>query len=293
MHGADEDTKANARQAWRDAGARGIAVASTIEGGLAIERRRPRTEAPLAMSVMQSVRQWRADLSGRAALDLWKRVRLAVRDTKHYALRELTIRRYLLRHPVRKLQLGTGGSLLEGWLNTDQLPYSRKVAFLDATRPFPLPDASIDFILSEHHIEHISYPQATAMLRECARVLRPGGRIRIATPDLEQILRLYRDPGPKGQDYIRWMTDRFLQEAPGYSPVFVINLCMRLAGHQFLYDGATLTSAMSAAGLVDVERLSPGFSRAPELYGIDSHEQFTQNAAVNEYETMVYEARKP
>jgi predicted SAM-dependent methyltransferase len=253
---------------------------------------RSAAEAALAMYVMQSVRQWGEDLSGRAALDLWSRVRLALRDTKHYALRELTIRRYLRHHTVRKLQLGTGGSLLEGWLNTDQLPYSRKVAFLDATRPFPLPDASIDFILSEHHIEHITYPQATVMLRECARVLRPGGRIRIATPDLEQILRLYRDPGPEGQDYIRWMTDRFLREAPGYSPVFVINLCMRLAGHQFLYDGATLASAMSAAGLVDVERLAPGVSRAPELQGVDSHEQFTQNAAVNEYETMVYEARK-
>jgi predicted SAM-dependent methyltransferase len=173
------------------------------------------------------------------------------------------------------------------------MPYSRRVAFLDATRVFPLPDGSFDFIFSEHHIEHITYQQAGFMLRECRRVLRPGGRIRIATPDLSQLLRLYSEPGAAGEEYIRWMTDRFLPDAPGYSPVFVINLCMRLAGHQFVYDGDTLMAALAAAGFVDIERAAPGVSATPELHAIDSHERFTGDSGVNRYETMVYEARKP
>jgi predicted SAM-dependent methyltransferase len=131
------------------------------------------------------------------------------------------------------------------------------------------------------------------MLRECLRVLRPNGRIRIATPDLAQLLRLYANPDADGERYVRFMTDRFLPDVPGYSPVFVINLCMRVAGHQFVYDGATLEAALLEAGFTDVERLAPGVSRAPELQGIDAHERFTGDPRVNEYETMVYEARRP
>ena len=242
---------------------------------------------------MESFRQWRADLLERASIGIYSRFRSMLRDTKHYALRELTIRQYLRRHDVRKLQLGAGNNFLEGWLNTDQFPFSRRTAFLDVTDRFPLPDASVDFIFSEHHIEHIPYSDACGMLGECLRVLRPGGRIRIATPDFERILGLYRDRSPEGEHYIRWMTDRFLPQAPGYSPVFVINLCMRIAGHQFLFDGPTLQATLASAGFVDVERLSPSVSRHSELNGIDSHTRFTQDDEVNRFETMVYEARKP
>ncbi|HVL33215.1 MAG TPA: methyltransferase domain-containing protein [Actinomycetota bacterium] len=215
-----------------------------------------------------------------------------MRDTKHYALRELTIREYLRTHTVRKLQLGAGGNLLEGWLNTDQCPFSRKVAYLDVTRRFPLPDESIDFVLSEHHIEHLTWAQGGSMLRECYRVLRRGGRIRVSTPDLEQILRLYGNPGTDGERYIRFMTERFLRDAPDISAIFVINLCMRIAGHQFVYDGPTLVRALETAGFTAVERFTPGLSRTAELRGVDSHERFLGNAEMNRYQTMVYEAAK-
>jgi len=67
---------------------------------------------------------------------------------------------YLRSHSVRKLQLGTGSNVYEGWLNTDIVDYKREneVVYLDATKPFPLPDAAFDFVFSEHMIEHMTYP---------------------------------------------------------------------------------------------------------------------------------------
>ena len=44
------------------------------------------------------------------------------------------------------------------------------------------PEDYVDSITSDHVLEHVHSPLAN--LRECRRVLRPGGRIRVATPNI-------------------------------------------------------------------------------------------------------------
>ena len=101
--------------------------------------------------------------------------------------RSKRIHAYLRTHRVRKLQLGAGGNVHPGWLNTDIADYKREheIVYLDARKPFPFPDASFDLVSSEHMIEHLSYPEGLHCLRECLRVLRPGGVVRLATPSLD------------------------------------------------------------------------------------------------------------
>ena len=79
-------------------------------------------------------------------------------------------------------------------LNTTLTPFQPGTIFLDATRPFPIPADSFALVFGEHVIEHLEFDEAAAMLRECQRILRPGGRIRLATPDLAQIIALYTRP---------------------------------------------------------------------------------------------------
>lgn len=45
------------------------------------------------------------------------------------------------------------------------------------------PDASVDGVFSAHLVEHLSYPQVIELIQQAARILRPGGRLVIATPD--------------------------------------------------------------------------------------------------------------
>ena len=89
---------------------------------------------------------------------------------------------YLRATPSPRLQIGAGYNMLNGWLNTTLYPFAPGAVYLDASQPFPLPSASFDYVFSEHVIEHIEFEEAALMLSESARILKSGGRIRLATP---------------------------------------------------------------------------------------------------------------
>jgi ubiquinone/menaquinone biosynthesis C-methylase UbiE len=61
----------------------------------------------------------------------------------------------------------------------------------DATRAIPLPDASIDGVLGSFAWEHFTPEQKPQVLAECARVLRPGGKL-VFLYDLDCQSPLYR-----------------------------------------------------------------------------------------------------
>lgn len=202
--------------------------------------------------------------------------------------------RYLAQDGVRKLQIGAGPTQSPDWLTTDiGVTPSGQAVYLDAARPFPLPDASFDYVFSEHMIEHIPYAAACSMLRECLRILKPGGRIRIATPDLDRLLSL-KGPEPSAlqMEYLRWITRVMLPGGTPVSPTFVINNQFYNYGHQFLFDEACLRGALSEAGFVDIRRMPVGESDDPHLVRVEQHGANIDNEAINAYETMVLEARR-
>lgn len=204
------------------------------------------------------------------------------------------IRRYLRANGTRKLQVGCGSNLLEGWLNTDLHPFCRGTVRLDATRRFPLPDRSFDYVFSEHAIEHVEFEQAARMLNECFRITKPGGRIRIATVDLARIIALYaQSQGQPQQAYIRWIMDTFRPGIGEYNPVHVVNQSFHGWRHKFIYDRPTLAKAIRGAGFTQVERFEPGRSGDEQLRGIEQHGDHVGNVEAMLYETMVFEAVRP
>src|SRR5688500_2440993 len=91
------------------------------------------------------------------------------------------IETYFRTHGVKRLHLGCGGNILDGWLNCDLRPRSNEIVQLDATEAFPFPDEQFTYVFSEHMIEHVPFGDGAAMLAESYRVLRRGGKIRIST----------------------------------------------------------------------------------------------------------------
>jgi predicted SAM-dependent methyltransferase len=225
-----------------------------------------------------------------AAHRLSERLRRAAR----LARRSRQIDAYLSAHSERKLQLGTGDNHLDGWLNTDIHDFTGRgeVVYLDLRRRFPLPDDSFDLVYSEHVIEHVDYADGVHCLRESHRILRPRGRIRIATPSLERLLRLYdADLSDVQRRYLHWARESFVADADVDLPGFVVNNFVRAWGHRFVYDAQTLRHALEVAGFADVEEHAVGESGDERLRGLERH--IPEAAEFNEYETFVLEARRP
>lgn len=102
---------------------------------------------------------------------------LEARETRKQHRR--AIRLAITRQPVR-IVVGSGGIHYEGWLSTDQDDLDL-LKFRDWSGLFG--PNSIDAILAEHVWEHLAKEGALIAARNCFRLLKPGGYIRVAVPD--------------------------------------------------------------------------------------------------------------
>lgn len=133
---------------------------------------------------------------------------------------------------------------------------------LDLRNPLPLADQSVDYIYSEDFLEHLNLESGRALLAECARVLRPNGTLRLATPDLARFARAYLE---RSERSLSWYRAQF----PGISTfAHMFNAGMRAWGHQFLYDEETLRAELEPLGF-DVQRVQYNESPDPQLRGLE------------------------
>ena len=185
-----------------------------------------------------------------------------------HAIRRRTVTQYLDSSDEPKIQIGAGPLGLSGWLNSDLISGD---IYLDLTRELRLPSGRFAYAFGEHVIEHLPERTGERLLGELHRILRPGGVVRLTTPDLNKIIAIYRDENPvvSRDDY-----SRFLDETTGKRherPCQILNDYLRLWGHQYVYDDDDLTAKLHAAGFDRVERVEPGQSVHPALRDLERH----------------------
>jgi predicted SAM-dependent methyltransferase len=151
------------------------------------------------------------------------------------------------------VNIGAGGRGKIGWVNLDGFPDTNITCRFDARKWLPFADGSVRSIFSEHFLEHLDYSEEVpGFLRECVRVLKPGGVMRIIVPDAEKYLRAYVHGGWDDLAAIRPLYDdrrdyhlRFRYN----TPMELINVVFRQwEQHKFAYDFETMAFVLERAG---------------------------------------------
>lgn len=155
---------------------------------------------------------------------------------------------------MHKLHLGCGPHLLAGWENVDLEPAIGGVK-RDLRKPMPYSSGSVQFIFTEHFIEHLTRNEAQKFLTECYRILADNGVMRVSTPNLETLV----------NDYKKQKLDRWASVWKPKNACQMLNDGMRFWGHQHVYDKQDFELLCQEVGFRVITYVSYGHSHHPEL----------------------------
>jgi SAM-dependent methyltransferase len=182
-----------------------------------------------------------------------------------------------------KVNLGSGLSVAEGWVNIDsslnalapRLPrplmfltyrlsnahrwysFSGYVELLtnhafihhDLAYGIPLPDQTADCIYASHFVEHLDRADAEHLMSEARRVLKPGGTLRIVVPDISKLVTSYQAGNTEAI-----IEALFGEPEEGW-----------YSRHRYLYDFALLKRLLEERGFADVEACADRVGSTPDL----------------------------
>ncbi|MBI4964989.1 MAG: methyltransferase domain-containing protein [Desulfomonile tiedjei] len=215
--------------------------------------------------------------------------------------------------PSERINFGCGTTPTEGWRNFDNslslrlsripllpailykckliqraqyqfIQYARynRIEYGDATQGLPLADGSIDVLYSSHMLEHLDRMEASIFLKEAKRVLRSGGIIRLALPDLRKQVRQYLESSD---------ADSFIEGTHLCQPrprTIAQRLRILLVGtrhHQWMYDGDSACKTLLTHGFLNPAILPPGETGIHDPGLLDLNERADESVYV--------EARNP
>ena len=163
------------------------------------------------------------------------------------------------------INLGSGHWKIRDWVNVDLDFASRPDVCADLSVGLPFRDACADFMHTEDFIDQLDLEHAQKFLGECYRILKPGGVIRVLTPDVEQLADLYLNHPEHLKSLWR---DHVGVPLRFGTAAEILNVGMRFAGHTFMYDAETFGKLATSCGF-RAERVSFQASAHPELRGHD------------------------
>ena len=181
------------------------------------------------------------------------------------------------------VNIGCGLTAPDGWYNIDNSPtimlsripglrrilhtpaWPRNVHRHNVLKGLPFADASVDFIYSSHTFEHFTYTQSLALSKECFRVLKREGILRIVVPDLDRLVRDYlADSAPLA-------SHRFIERLLlGHTWQ---DLLHPGAHHNQMFDGRSLMAMLREAGFEDTQLSQFGESLIPNFLQVESKER--------------------
>ena len=154
------------------------------------------------------------------------------------------------RHEELRLDLGCGPNKRSGFIGVDL--HDAADLRWDLRWGLPFPDASVSMIRSDHFFEHLEIENVVALLRECHRVLKPGGLLDYSVPHIDPYLDAYLS-----RDY-EFLAEKIYDVPPGqemlYNTCFdrIMWLLYRNGEHRSLFDKESIIDKVKLAGFAQV-----------------------------------------
>lgn len=140
------------------------------------------------------------------------------------------------------------------FLNVDIVDMPKVDLVFDITKTFPIDDGVIAEVFSAATLEHLRKPHVDHVLKECFRVLQPGGMLRVSTPDIEAIAKGIL----KGEDLVVVNQHLFGKYKSDQTEDFDL--------HRWMYPAPAMIARLHELGFVCAERIAMGDVPHDERY---------------------------
>lgn len=151
-----------------------------------------------------------------------------------------------------------------------------------ANKHIPEAESSLDVVYTSHMVEHLHGVDVLNFLSETLRILRPGGILRVAVPDLRYHVNRYLE----SQD-----ADDFISSIYMSSPKIegvrarVRSMIVGERQHVWMYDGASMCRLLTNFGFVGAKVMAAGQTTIRDPGPLNLSERAPESVFV--------EARKP
>lgn len=127
----------------------------------------------------------------------------------------------------------------------------------------PFEDSSVGVIFSSHFIEHLTFSEAISFLKECHRVLRPNGILRIVCPDIMiwidkvynakdvEFFEIYKN----AIDIDDWENSVYHIKDKVKTNTQVLNSMIFNWGHKWMWDYESLKMELESVGFGSIEKM--------------------------------------
>ena len=144
----------------------------------------------------------------------------------------------------------------------------------DVTKGISFADMSVDYIYTSHMLEHLRKEDTMFVLKECYRVLKQGGILRVVVPDLKIYVEEYINTEESSDNNDTPAADKFmdgimLQGIGEVRPLFYKLMCTR---HQWMYDFESLAKRLYDCGFSKVNECKLGEGSVPDVQYIEQEE---------------------